>query len=104
MERENALNADAVGHLPDGERCILAAAAPSYHNALEGLRALLVAFPDDGMDTNRVAGTKIGYVFSQAFVSDFFDEIHKNSLVTLPFIPSHQGRENLSRAPLISGF
>src|SRR5580658_2248189 len=57
VEREDALDARAEAHFADGKRA-LGAVVDGDHQALEGLKALFVAFLDLYLDTNLVAGHK----------------------------------------------
>jgi hypothetical protein len=53
VQREDALDADAVGDLADGERRARATAVLTDHDALEDLDALLVAFLDQTCEHER---------------------------------------------------
>src|SRR6185503_8177927 len=55
---EDALNADAVGNLADGERGADSAAAARDADALKCLQALLVAFANSDADAQRIAGAE----------------------------------------------
>src|SRR5213082_2561470 len=58
VDREGALDADAEGDLPDGERLADAAVLAADHHALEDLVALAVAFVDADVHLERVAGAE----------------------------------------------
>src|SRR5436190_5235020 len=62
VQREDALDADAVRDLPDREGGARTAAVLADHDALEDLDALLVAFLDQRVNANAVAGAKIGQI------------------------------------------
>src|SRR5688572_19867863 len=55
---EDALDADAVRDLADGEGLADTAAAPGNADALECLKALFLTFLDPHVDSQRVAGTE----------------------------------------------
>jgi hypothetical protein len=62
VEWENALDADAGGHLPDREGRTGAASGLANHDALEDLDSLLLALPNSEVDVDRVAHAKRGTV------------------------------------------
>src|SRR5437868_1563248 len=62
VHREDALDADAVGNLPDGECLADSSAAAGDANALERLNAFLVTFFDANVHAQRIAGTKCRHV------------------------------------------
>src|SRR5690606_21817336 len=62
LERENALDGDAVRNLADGEGGRDTRAATLDDDAGEGLDALLVAFDDLEVDADGVAGAELGQV------------------------------------------
>jgi hypothetical protein len=74
MQRENALNADPVGNLAYSERCQGRAATTIDHNALEDLDALFLAFFDEGMHPDTVAGTEIWQVVPSERILNFSNQ------------------------------
>src|SRR5215510_650089 len=72
VEREDALDADAVGDLADRKRLADSAAAARDADALERLNALLFTFLDADAHTKRVAGAEGGDVTEPLFLG--FDE------------------------------
>src|SRR6185436_2623335 len=62
VQREDALDADAVGDLADRERGARPAAMLADHDALEDLHALLVAFLDQRVNADAVSGAEIGQI------------------------------------------
>src|SRR5271166_2050785 len=74
MQREDSLDAHAVGNLAHGERSAIAAAIDFDHNALERLDALLFALANLDMDTDAVADAKLGEVAAKPAVFDLLDD------------------------------
>src|SRR5688572_11937342 len=60
VDREDALDALAVGNLPYGEVFVEAAARPRDADALIGLDAGTCAFGDAHIDADRIAGREVG--------------------------------------------
>ena len=58
VERENTLDADATGDLPDREGRACAPTALADHNAFEDLDTLLVTLPNTEVDVDCVAHPK----------------------------------------------
>src|SRR3954452_16874658 len=60
VQREDALDADAVADLADGERRAVTGAGLANDHALERLRALLLAFLDEDRHLDGVAHLEVG--------------------------------------------
>jgi len=60
VEREDALNTNAVRDLADGERGADSAAAFGDADTFESLESFLVTFADADVDTEGVAGAERG--------------------------------------------
>src|ERR687897_448927 len=77
VERERALDAHAVAHLPHLERLADAGARAADDDALEDLDALLGPLDHAHMDLERVAGREVGDVGAQAGLVDEIGGIHR---------------------------
>src|SRR5690606_31103618 len=60
QQREDPLDADAAGDLPDGEGLARAAAPAGDHHALEDLDALLLSLFHPHVDADRVSWREFG--------------------------------------------
>src|SRR6185503_1038418 len=79
VEREDALDTDAVGDLSDREAFADAATATRDAHALERLNALLVSFLDADVHAERVAGTKGRHVAAQPGFLSFDEGVHRSA-------------------------
>ena len=60
MDREDALDALAIGNLADGEALVQPAAVARDHNAFIGLNARALAFLHLDVDDHRISRPKLG--------------------------------------------
>src|SRR4029453_3387747 len=74
---EGALDADAVGGLPNGEGLTRAGPTPPQHRALEHLDALLVALDDAHVDLHGVAGPEGGHALAPLLGLYDVDRVHE---------------------------
>ena len=74
MQRENSLDADAIGNLAHRERRAIAAAVDFDHHALERLDAFLLALANLHMDADAIADAKLREVASKTSVLDLLDD------------------------------
>src|SRR5204863_8471611 len=85
VHREDALDADAVGHLADGEGLAVLATATTKDRAFEHLDALLVALDDLHVHAHGVAGLEGRHVLAELAVLDPIDRIHGERAFYRPF-------------------
>src|SRR5690606_19714999 len=77
VDRERALDTDAVGRDPAHREVLVDAAAPSPDDdALERLNALAVTFDDLDVDPHRVTRPKVRDVIPQVLLLDTPDYVH----------------------------
>ena len=79
MQREDALDAFAVGDLADGEALVEAAAGTGDAHALVGLHAGPLAFDDLDIDLEGVAGLEIRHLLAEAgdlLAIELLDNVH----------------------------
>ena len=76
VQREDALDADAVGHLAHRERLAHAAALLRDADAFEGLHALLLAFLHADIHANGVTGPERRDVVAQPLFLRFDERMH----------------------------
>ena len=80
VERENALDADAIGNLADRERRADSATTACNADAFKGLEAFLVTFTDAHVDPERVAGAEGGDRLHPLFLC-FDERVHREDPV-----------------------
>ena len=76
MQRENLLDADAIGQTADGDGLLDATVLLGDHNALEDLDTLAGAFLDLDVDADGVADVGNGLLSLHLLAFEFLDEIH----------------------------
>ena len=74
VQREGALDADAVGNAADGERLADAAVAAGNHGAFERLQTFTAAFDDLHENANGVAHAESGDVTAELFTLQRTDD------------------------------
>lgn len=74
VESEGPFDADAAGHLPDGERRRGAAAAALKDDALKDLLPLLLVLDDADVDLDRITASEFGDVLAHLPGGHFLDE------------------------------
>jgi len=77
VQREDALDTDAVGDLADREAGRDAGAAASNADALESLDALLVAFLDPDVHTYRITSPEGGNIGTEPLFLGFTKGVHR---------------------------
>src|SRR4051794_26964817 len=70
VDRENALDAFAVGNAPDGKCLIQPAAFPADDDSGKNLNPLFIAFHDPSVDADAVADLEVGHVGPELFLFD----------------------------------
>src|SRR6185369_1232740 len=96
---EDALDADAVGHLPDREHLPVAAAAARDDRALEDLDALLVALDDPDVNAHGIAGLELRQPLAELLRLDAIDRVHGRNRY---FYPSPRRRSRMMAAALLT--
>ena len=76
MQREDLLDADAVGDLAHGEAGVDARATLAQHGALEDLHALLLTLGDAGVNAHGLPRTDRGDVVAKLIVLHVFEKCH----------------------------
>src|SRR5688572_7718842 len=84
VERERALDADAVAQLAHRVRLLQAAALTPDHVALEDLNPLLAALDHSDVDLELVTGKELGDVVAQRLVVNEVGRLHGVSLRSGP--------------------
>ena len=75
VNREDPLDADAIGDLADGSRLADPVATTLDDNAFVDLDPLLLVFDDPDVDPNGVAAREVGDVVAELTGSDFFNNL-----------------------------
>src|ERR1035437_9968912 len=81
---EGALDADAAGDPPDGDRAGDAATAKPHDGAFEDLDALAVSFHDAGRHLNSVSRAEFRKVGPELVLDDLVEYVHDRSLLLVP--------------------
>jgi len=76
VDREDPLDADAVGNLADRERLANAAVLTADDDALENLDSLLIALDDLDMHFDRITDLERGDIFPHLFKFQKIDGVH----------------------------
>jgi hypothetical protein len=76
VERENTLNAFAVGNLADGERSIHTGTATSEDDACEDLDTLFATFHNAGVNLDGVANVEVCNFALKLLLLDLIDDVH----------------------------
>src|ERR1700732_4655613 len=78
MQRENPLDAFAVGNAAHGERFVYPASFPANNDSGENLNAFLVAFDDAGVNMDAIADGEFGLIGAMLLFFDGVDNaVHK---------------------------
>ena len=83
VDLEGALDADAAGDPPDGDRAVDSTPAQAHHGALEDLYALSVALHDLRRHAHGVTRRKLRKVGSNLVLDDLVEHGHGMFLISL---------------------
>ena len=89
MDRENTLDALAVGDAAQRDRLGDAAAVTRNHNALEGLDTLFATFDNLHADFQRVANRELRNVGLQILTAQLLNQTHSRFLLFVVFHHCH---------------
>jgi hypothetical protein len=80
MQRKCFFNTNAMGHFPDGERCIHESIPAASNDTLENLNSFLVTLDDPAVDPDRVTNPKIRHIKTHLFLVNLINNFSTHNL------------------------
>jgi hypothetical protein len=96
MQREDALDADAVGDLENHERRADPLVVAGVSDALEELDALLVNLDEPHMNLQGVPGLEHRDVLAHLLHANTIDDVHRDILLKFGELPNYYARRDKS--------